>query len=136
MNQDFIIMNEEIKAYHIKQAVADEAICNRLAEVICAVLPHAESKLTEGHPVWYDNGNPLVGYTTLKEGVKLQFWSGQTFEEVILKPTGDFKEAEILYSSIYQIDMYNLQRWVVKAREIQWDYKNVVEGKGQLERLK
>ncbi len=29
-----------------------------------------------------------------------------------------------------------LRRWLAKARDIQWDYKNIVRRKGRLERLK
>jgi hypothetical protein len=29
-----------------------------------------------------------------------------------------------------------LARWLAKARDIQWDYKNIVKRKGKLERLK
>lgn len=29
-----------------------------------------------------------------------------------------------------------LSRWLMKAREIQWDYKNLVRRKGRLQRLK
>jgi hypothetical protein len=29
----------------------------------------------------------------------------------------------------------SLKRWLGKARDIQWDYKNIVRRKGRLERL-
>jgi len=29
----------------------------------------------------------------------------------------------------------DLKRWLGKAREIQWDYKNIVKRRGKLERL-
>jgi hypothetical protein len=32
--------------------------------------------------------------------------------------------------------MWDLQRWLKKAHDIQWDPKNIVRHKGQLERLK
>jgi hypothetical protein len=34
------------------------------------------------------------------------------------------------------VNRKNLARWLAKAREIQWDYKNIVRRKGKLERLK
>jgi hypothetical protein len=30
----------------------------------------------------------------------------------------------------------DLARWLVKARDIQWDYRNLARRKGRLERLK
>jgi hypothetical protein len=68
--------------------------------------------------------------------IRLLFWSGQTFREEKLKKEGSFKAAEIRYTSADQIDTADLKRWLKKAREIQWDYKNIVKRKGQLKRLK
>ena len=64
------------------------------------------------------------------------FWSGQSFEEDGLKKEGSFKAAEIRYTSADQVNREDLKRLLAKAREIQWDYKNIVRRKGQLERLK
>jgi hypothetical protein len=65
------------------------------------------------------------------------FWSGMGFEEDQLKPgTGKFKDASIRYTDVDQINTKNLERWLEKSREIQWDYKNIVKRKGKLERLK
>jgi DNA mismatch repair ATPase MutS len=36
----------------------------------------------------------------------------------------------------YEIQIEDLKRWLQKSRNIQWDYKNIVKRKGQLERLK
>jgi len=53
-----------------------------------------------------------------------------------LKPgTGKFKDASILYTSVDQINTSDLQKWLKKSRDIQWDYKNIRK-KGVLERLK
>jgi len=82
------------------------------------------------------DGNPVVGYSRLKGGVRLLFWSGQSFTEPGLKPEGSFKAAEARYAAVDQVDSERLRRWLVQAREIQWDYKNIVRRKGQLERLK
>ncbi len=35
-----------------------------------------------------------------------------------------------------QVDVEALRRWLSKARDIQWDYKNIVKRKGRLERIK
>lgn len=44
--------------------------------------------------------------------------------------------AEKRYSHSNQLNTEDLQRWLAKARDIQWDYKNLIRRKGQLERLK
>src|SRR5215813_3826016 len=69
-------------------------------------------------------------YSKLKGCVRLLFWSGQSFEEDELKKEGSFRAAEIRYASVEQVNRKNLKRWLAKAREIQWDYKNIVRRKG------
>ena len=64
------------------------------------------------------------------------FWSGQSFEEDSLQIEGKFKAAEMRYTAADQINVEDLERWLGKARDIQWDYKNIVKRKGKLERLK
>jgi hypothetical protein len=129
-------MNADIKAYHEKQTPAYREICDLLAHTINVELAEAESKVWHAHPVWFLNGNPVVGYSKLKDSVRLMFWSGQSFGEPGLQLTGTFKAAEARYTSANEIDLSDLKRWLQKARDIQWDYKNIVKRKGQLERLK
>ena len=100
-------------------------------------LPEAENKIWHAHPVWFLEGNPVVGYSKLKAGIRLMFWSGESFDEKNLKPgTGKFKDASILYTSVKQINKKDLVRWLKKSGEIQWDYKNIIKRKGKLLRLK
>ena len=127
---------EEIKSYNNKQAPADKEICNLLAFTITNELKEAESKIWHAHPVWFLDGNPVVGYSKLKDSVRLLFWSGQSFEEDKLQNEGKFKAADIRYKTAEQIDLTDLKRWLKKSRTIQWDYKNIVKRKGILERLK
>lgn len=127
---------ETIQEYNNKQAEADKAICQALFEEINRALPEAESKIWHAHPVWFLNRNPVAGYSKLKDSVRLLFWSGQTFEEPGLQVEGKFKAAEKRYTSVEQIDSTDLQRWLQKSRDIQWDYKNIVKRKGVLERIK
>lgn len=129
-------MNQDILAYNNKQAPLDIEICNVLANEISSCLPHADNKIWHAHPVWFLDGNPIVGYSKLKNGIRLLFWSGQSFEEEALQNEGSFKAAEIRYSSVEQINKKDLKRWLKKAETIQWDYKNIVKRKGVLERLK
>lgn len=81
-------------------------------------------------------GNPIVGYAKLKNNVQLLFWSGQSFDEEGLEVEGSFKAAQKRYANIDEINAEDLRRWLKKAREIQWDYKNIVKRRGVLERLK
>ncbi|HQW83007.1 MAG TPA: DUF1801 domain-containing protein [Ferruginibacter sp.] len=129
-------MNKDIKAYNDKQLPADKEICDLIASTNDQVLKEAESKIWHAQPVWFLDGNPVVGYGKLKDCVRLLFWSGQTFEEAALKSEGKFKAAEIRYTSAKQVNLTNLKKWLKKSRDIQWDYKNIVKRKGQLERLK
>jgi len=73
-------MNTEIKVYNDKQTTEDKEICNRLAEIIDQELKDAESKIWHAHPVWFLDGNPIVGYSKQKAGIRLMFWSGADFE--------------------------------------------------------
>ena len=129
-------MNKEIQAYNDKQAASDKEICDLLATEICKHLPDAENKIWHAHPVWFLEGNPVVGYSKLKDSVRLLFWSGQSFDEPGLKNEGSFKAAEARYTNETQVKKTDLKRWLKKAETIQWDYKNIVKRKGVLERLK
>jgi hypothetical protein len=114
----------------------DRGIADLLARIISETLPEAENKIWHAHPVWFLDGNPVVGYSKLKGCVRLLFWSGQSFEEPGLKDEGSFKAAEARFSGADAVNPPDLQRWLAKARDIQWDYKNIVRRKGKLERLK
>lgn len=107
-----------------------------LAEAIGRCLPEAENKVWHAHPVWFLAGNPIVGFSKLKGCVRLLFWSGQSFPTPGLEPEGTFKAAEARYTAVDQIDAPRLEAWLKDAREIQWDYLNLVRRKGRLERLK
>lgn len=121
---------DEISAYHNRLSPADQAICEKLRSVIDAELPEAESKIWHAHPVWFLDGNPVVGYSRLKHCIRLLFWSGQGFDEDGLKPEGKFKAAEARFNDVAEIDEEALRQWLGKARVIQWDYKNIMKNKG------
>src|SRR5690606_4378703 len=107
-----------------------------LLEEIMQSLPEAENRIWHGHPVWFLDGNPIVGYSKLKDSVRLLFWSGQSFREKGLTREGSFKAAEARFTAADQVDTEELGRWLAEAREVQWDYRNLVRRKGRLERLK
>lgn len=126
-----------ISNYNEKQTEEYQSVCDLLANEICKSLPEAENKIWHAHPVWFLNGNPIVGYSIQKPGVRLMFWSGKDFDETALNVVGEkFKDASIFYKDSSEVDTEELQRWLAKSFNIQWDYKNLVKRKGQLERLK
>lgn len=130
-------MNKEIKVYNDKQKLEDKEICDQLATIISNELIKAESKVWHSHPVWFLDGNPIVGYSKQKAGIRLMFWSGANFGEEQLSIRGEkFKDASIFYNNVSDIESKELKGWLQKSKEIQWDYKNVVKRKGKLERLK
>ena len=136
-------LSPDILAYHAALAPTDRAICDALAAIIVAHLraprdnkaATVESKIWHRHPVWFIDGNPIVGYHKLKDSVRLLFWSGQSFAEPGLTPEGSFKAAEARFTAAADISATDLKRWLKKAAAIQWDYKNIVKRKGRLERL-
>ena len=129
-------MHSDTVEYNSSLDAEAQEICDLLAREIDLALPEAENKIWHAHPVWFLDGNPVVGYSKRKVGVVLLFWSGQSFEEEDLKKEGSFKAAEARYTAADQVDTRSLQRWLAKARDIQWDYKNIVRNKGRLARLK
>lgn len=136
-------IHPDILAYNAAQAPRDQRICDALARAIDRHLAphHAENKIWHAHPVWFLEGNPIVGYSKLKSPqpggcIRLLFWSGQSFDEPGLVEEGSFKAAEVRYTSVDKIKIGDLKRWLAKSVKIQWDYKNIVKRKGKLLRLK
>lgn len=128
-------MHIDIQAFNAGQKDEAREVCELLASEIDRALPSAESKIWHRHPVWFLDGNPIVGYSRLKDCVRLLFWSGQSFEEPGLTAQGRFRAAEARYTSPEQVDRDALRSWLEKAKTIQWDYKNIVKRRGKLERL-
>jgi hypothetical protein len=128
-------MTSDIEAYHNAQTDGDRAICDLLRREIDVGLPRAASKIWHAHPVWFLEGNPTVGYSKQRAGMRLMFWSGADFDEPDLKPgTGKFKDASAFYASVSEVNIEDLHRWLEKSQRIQWDYKNLIKRKGKLER--
>lgn len=129
-------MKDGIEQFIYLQTGEHQLICEQLKSEIDKHLPEAESKIWHAHPVWFLDGNPTVGFSIQKPGVRLMFWSGADFDEPDLKPgTGKFKDASTFYQSVHQINRDDLDRWLEKAKRIQWDYKNLIKNKGKLEKL-
>lgn len=130
-------MHPDILDYNARREPGDKAICDVLAGEIDRGLRGSESRIWHAHPVWFLDGNPIVGYSREKPGIRLMFWSGADFEETGLNVVGEkFRDASVFYTAVSGIDRTALRRWLQKAEAIQWDYKNLVRRKGKLERLK
>ncbi len=130
-------MNAEIEAYNDSQSPEDRKICNRLATLIDKELTESEFKIWHAHPVWFLEGNPIVGYSKQKAGIRLMFWSGADFLDEKLAVKGKkFKDSSVFYDSVSEIETGDLRRWLKASSLIQWDYKNIVKRKGKLVRLK
>ena len=130
-------MNTEIQNYNQQFSSDDREIVEKLAKIINENLPEAENKIWHSHPVWFLEGNPIVGFSKQKAGIRLMFWSGKSFEEDKLNILGGkFQDASVFFNSVEEINENDLKNWLQKSREIQWDYKNIVKRKGELLRLK
>lgn len=128
-------MHTTIRAYNKAQTAAYKKVCDVLAKEIDLGLKGSESKVWHKGPVWFIEGNPIVGYWVRKDAVQLLFWSGQSFDEPGLVGEGKFKAAQALYTCVEDIKVTALRKWLRKSKKIQWDYKNIVKRRGVLERL-
>lgn len=123
-------MNSDIAIYHDGLSVQDREICEALAATIEQQLPEAESKVWHGHPVWFLEGNPIVGYHRLKPGLRVLFWSGQSFPTPGLTPNGSFEAADFQPKTVEELAALPLVQWLKDSRDVQWDYKNIMKNKG------
>ena len=127
---------DDIRAYNEGLDEESRAICDLLLETIEAELPDAERKVWHAHPVWFFDGNPVVGYDRLKASVRLLFWSGQSFTSPGLAAEGTFKAAEARYTAPDEVDVELLRRWLAEARDVQWNYRDIRQSRGNLAPLR
>lgn len=129
---------EEIASYNKKFDQEASAICDELLRVIDATIGRQTTcKIWHGAPVWFDDDNPVVGYSVRKRGVQLLFWSGCSFDESTLSQVGEkYPTAEARYMSVDEIKVADMRRWLKKSLKLQWDYKNIVKRRGILLPLK
>lgn len=130
-------MLPEIQAYNDLLEPPLKEVCDLLSTEIANALPNAENRIWHRHPVWFLDGNPIVGYSKQKPGLRLMFWSGAGFEEPGLNVLGaKFKDASVFYNHTREVNPADLRRWLGKSIEIQWNYKDLVRKKGQFDRLR
>ena len=115
----------DIAQYHATLDEADVMLAAELQRVIEAELPQAEGKVWHGHPVWFIEGNPVVGYHRLKGGMRVLFWSGQSFPTPGLTANGSFQAADFMPTSADAVKDFPFVQWLAEARTVQWDYKNL-----------
>lgn len=120
----------DIRTYQDGLDPEARAICDVLLEEIERELPDTERKVWHGHPVWFFDGNPVVGYSRLKASVQLLFWSGQSFGEPGLDVEGSFQAAQRRYTDPAEIDTVALTAWLAKARDVQWNYRDIRRNRG------
>ena len=130
-------MHPAVLEYNQGQEPRHKELCDLLAREIDQHLPNAENKIWHAHPVWFLDGNPIVGYSKQKPGIRLMFWSGADFDEPGLRVVGKkFKDASVFFDDTLAVKKADLRRWLEKAIEIQWNYRDLVKRKGRLERLR
>ena len=105
-----------------------------IIKLISKALPKTEGKVWHGHPVWFIDGNPVVGYSLKKAGIEVLFWSGQSFKLEGLRAIGKFKAAGIALPTIKDLNKKSMTAWLAEAVAIQWDYQNLPK-KRSLEKL-
>lgn len=116
---------KEILDYQEQLSPDEREICLALDKIIAKALPRAEGKVWHGHPVWFIDGNPLVGYSLKKTGIEVLFWSGQSFKLAGLRAIGKFKAAAYGVSTLADLDKKLINAWLSEAKIIQWDYANL-----------
>ncbi|MEN9956169.1 MAG: hypothetical protein RLY34_976 [Actinomycetota bacterium] len=118
-------ISQDIQDYQGELSAEDAKIGAALIKLIAKSLPAAEGKVWHGHPVWFIDGNPVVGYSLKKAGIEVLFWSGQSFKLEGLSAIGKFKAAGVAVPSIKALDKKAMTAWLAEAVAIQWDYQNL-----------
>jgi hypothetical protein len=127
-------MHPDIQRYNDRLEPSARDIADLLAGEIDRALPEAERKIWHAHPVWFLDGNPIVGYDRLKDAVRLMFWSGQSFAEPGLVASGSFEAAEARFLDVAEIDTDRLAVWLSESRVVQWDYEHIRTNRGLVKR--
>ena len=126
--------DDQVVAYSQAQPPPFRAICDLLRALIDTALSNATSKVWHGSPVWFIDGNPVVGYNATAKSVNLLFWNGQAFDEPGLKPVGKYRAAQAVLRDAAEIDAKVIRRLLKKAKSDVFDskafFKKLREGRG------
>lgn len=120
----------DIHEYNNSLEESHKATAIELQKVIERTIPKAEGKVWHGHPVWFLEGNPLVGYSVKKSGMELLFWSGKSFTKPGLTPVGNYQAAGVNGLTPGSLDENPIEAWLQEAVKIQWDYQNLPKNRG------
>lgn len=116
--------SDPTKAYDRSVPAPHRQIVQLLHREIDAVLKNkAEARMYHAMPVWFVDGNAVVGYKSRAQHVTLLFWNGQAFGEPELEAAGKFEAAQIHYTRVDEIDVTTLRRWLMKSGREIWDFK-------------
>lgn len=118
-------VSQNILDYQSELSDEEAEIGAAIIKLIAKALPKAEGKVWHGHPVWFIDGNPVVGYSLKKAGIEVLFWSGQSFKLEGLRAIGKFKAAGIAVPTIKDLNKKSMTVWLAEAAAIQWDYQNL-----------
>ena len=129
-------ISQDIQDYQGELSAEDAKIGAALIKLIAKSLPAAEGKVWHGHPVWFIDGNPVVGYSLKKAGIEVLFWSGQSFKLEGLRAIGKFKAAGVAVPNIKALDKKAITMWLTEAIAIQWDYQNLPKKRALVKRTK
>lgn len=129
-------IGQDIQNYQSELSADEAEIGAALIRLITKSLPAAEGKVWHGHPVWFLDGNPIVGYSLKKAGIEVLFWSGQSFKLEGLRAIGKFKAAGVAVPSIKALDKKAMTAWLAEAIAIQWDYQNLPKKRALSKRTK
>jgi hypothetical protein len=129
-------ISQDIQDYQSELSADEAEIGAALIKLISKSLPGAEAKVWHGHPVWFIDGNPVVGYSLKKAGIEVLFWSGQSFELEGLRAIGKFKAAGFAVPSLKSLDKKAMTAWLAEALAIQWDYQNLPKKRALVKRTK
>ena len=129
-------IGQDIQGYQSELSADDAEIGAALIKLISKALPGAEAKVWHGHPVWFLDGNPIVGYSLKKAGIEVLFWSGQSFKLEGLRAIGKYKAAGVAVPSVKALDKKSMTTWLTEALEIQWDYQNLPKKRALVKRTK
>lgn len=129
-------IGQDIQDYQSNLSSHDAEIGEVLIKLFSKALPTAEAKVWHGHPVWFVDGNPVVGYNLKKAGVEVLFWSGQSFKLEGLRAIGKFKAAGISLPTLKDLNKKEMTIWLGEALAIQWDYQNLPKKRALVKRTK
>jgi hypothetical protein len=117
------MISADIQEYNSKLEDSHREISQGLCDLISKSLPSSEGKVWHGHPVWFIDGNPILGYSLKKSGIEVLFWSGKSFATAGLRPVGKYQAAGIAIDSLG--DIAKVSTFMAEADSVQWDYKNL-----------